>query len=154
MSAEQEAPRLRSASPADVPVIAAFNAAMARETEGKELDPARLEAGVRGLLDEESRGFYLLAERGGELVGQLMVTYEWSDWRNGTFWWIQSVFVAAPHRRSGVYRALHDEVQRRAREAGACGLRLYVEQENAAAQATYRALGMDATRYLLFEVEL
>ena len=154
MSEARESPRLRSAAASDAAVIAEFNAAMARETEGKELDRARLEAGVRGLIDDASRGFYLLAERGGELVGQLMVTYEWSDWRNGTFWWIQSVFVRADHRRTGVYRALHDEVRRRAREAGACGLRLYVEQENAPAQATYRSLGMDATRYLLFEVEL
>ena len=148
------APLLRSASLADVPAITEFNAAMALETEGKELNRERLERGVRGLIEEESRGFYLLAERAGELVGQLMVTFEWSDWRDGTFWWIQSVFVRADHRRTGVYRALHDEVQRRARDAGACGLRLYVEQENAPAQATYRALGMDATRYLLFEVEL
>ena len=82
-----------------------------------------------------------------------MVTYEWSDWRDGDFWWIQSVYVPAPHRRSGVYRALHEEVERRAREAGACGIRLYVEEENGGAQAVYRRMGMDRTYYQLFEIE-
>ena len=82
-----------------------------------------------------------------------MVTFEWSDWRNGDFWWIQSVYVPVEHRRSGVYRALHEAVATRAREAGACGVRLYVEQENEIAQQTYRRLGMSRTHYQLFETE-
>lgn len=144
---------LRLGVPADTDVLVRFNAAMASETEDKGLDLARLECGVRSLLAHPERGFYLVAERHAELVGQLLVTFEWSDWRDANFWWIQSVYVEEAHRRAGVYSALHRDVEGRAREAGACGLRLYVERENAIAKATYRALGMERTRYDLFEVE-
>lgn len=144
---------VRPATSADANTIVDFNAAMAEETEDKGLDRASLAQGVARMLAEPSRGFYLIAERDGQVAGQLMVTFEWSDWRNGDFWWIQSVFVRAEHRRRGVYSALHAAVAERAREAGACGLRLYVEQENESAQATYRRLGMDRTHYQLFEVE-
>lgn len=145
---------IREATPGDLATLADFNQAMARETEARELDRATLEAGIASLLADSTKGFYLVAEAGGEIVGQLMVTYEWSDWRNASFWWIQSVHVAQAHRRTGVYTALHREVERRARAAGACGLRLYVERDNARAQATYRHLGMVRSRYDLFETQL
>jgi ribosomal protein S18 acetylase RimI-like enzyme len=145
---------LRAAVPEDAEALVAANAEMAAETEGLELDRDRLALGVQALLGDPARGTYLVAEAEGRIVGQLMVTREWSDWRNAWFWWIQSVHVDRGWRRRGVYRALHQECARRAREAGACGLRLYVDQSNGDAQATYAALGMVRSHYDLFETEL
>lgn len=146
---------IRDAMRADIPHLVRWNAAMARETEGKTLDPAVLTRGVTRVFDEPARGFYLVAERNGEPVGCLLVTHEWSDWRDGDFWWIQSVYVAMPARRGGVFRALYAEVERRARVRGdVCGLRLYVETENARAQATYRGLGMQRCHYYMYEALL
>jgi ribosomal protein S18 acetylase RimI-like enzyme len=143
---------IRRATPADAETIALFNEAMAVETEGKTLDPATIRAGVRALLVRPDLGFYLVAEEGGSFVGQLMITFEWSDWRDGLFWWIQSVYVPREHRGRGVYRTLHTRVREMAGEAGGvCGLRLYVEKENAIAQETYRRMGMHETHYRLFE---
>jgi ribosomal protein S18 acetylase RimI-like enzyme len=145
-------PVIRAATPADVETIASFNEAMATETEGKTLDPSTIRAGVRGLFARPDLGFYIVAEDGGRIVGQLMITYEWSDWRDGVFWWIQSVYVRPEVRGKGVYRALHGHVRAMAKDAGGvCGFRLYVERENAAAQETYRRLGMHETPYVLFE---
>ena len=145
---------LRAAVPDDAPAIVEANAAMAIETEGLALDRARLLRGVEALLRDPERGAYIVAEAGGRIVGQLMVTREWSDWRDGWFWWIQSVHVDPAWRRRGAYRALHEECLRRAREAGACGLRLYVDRSNQGAQATYAAMGMSRSHYDLFETEL
>ena len=145
-------PVIRVAAPVDIETIASFNEAMATETEGKTLDPATIRAGVRGLFARPDLGFYVVAEDGGRIVGQLMITYEWSDWRNGVFWWIQSVYVRPEFRGKGIYRALHAHVRTMAKAAGGvCGFRLYVEKENAAAQETYRRLGMHETPYVLFE---
>ena len=102
---------------------------------------------------DEDLGRYYVAERGGEVVGCLMVTYEWSDWRNGTFWWIQSVYVTPSARRTGTFRRLYTTVRETALAGGACGLRLYVERDNRGAQATYASLGMVTTPYLLLEEE-
>jgi len=147
-----QALQIRPAQAADAEVLAEFNIAMARETEGKRLLPAVVGAGVRRMLAEPALGFYLVAEGGGEIAGSLMVTTEWSDWRNGRFWWIQSVYVRPGWRRQGVFRALYRELGRIAEgEPDVCGFRLYVEHENANAQATYRSLGMAGTDYLLFE---
>lgn len=147
--------RIRVAGPDDAERIALFNRRMARETENRELNSARLGEGVRALLGATTLGRYFLAtaeEDGHEVVvGQLMITYEWSDWRNGAVWWIQSVYVAPEWRRRGVYRALHRHVRRRAREEDAVGLRLYVERDNAVARAAYRTLGMEESRYVLYE---
>lgn len=145
---------IRRAAAADAEVIAANNRAMALETEGKALDPVVSQRGVAAALADPRKGFYLLAERAGRVVGQLMVTYEWSDWRDGTFWWIQSVYVAPEARRSGVYRVLYDHLLAVARgSAGVCGIRLYVESANARAQETYAALGMQRAHYEIFEVD-
>ena len=144
---------IRRATPADAPVLVAFNAAIAWETEHKRLDPAVLAAGVGAVLADPARGFYTVAERGGEVVGQMMITYEWSDWRNGWFWWIQSVYVAEIARRGGVFRALYRAIERQAAaDPSVIGLRLYFETDNARAQATYRALGMSDTAYGMMEV--
>jgi GNAT superfamily N-acetyltransferase len=136
----------------DAARIAAFNVIMARETEGLDLAEGTVHAGVSSVLADPAHGFYVVAERAGRLVGALLITYEWSDWRNGRFWWIQSVFVIPEARRQGVYQALHAFVSRRAREEdGVCGLRLYVEMDNVSAQNAYRATGMHDSGYRLYE---
>lgn len=143
--------RIRLATSADAAVLVEFNAAMALETEGKNLLPEVIGAGVRGLLDNPVAGFYVLAET-QRVVAALMITKEWSDWRNGSFWWIQSVYVRPEARRQGVYRRLYRHVQEMAaKDPQVCGFRLYVERENSAAQAAYAALGMKETRYFVFE---
>ena len=143
---------VRPATSADLDVLVQFNAAMARETEARILDSAVLKAGVAAVLDEPRRGFYLIAERAGDIAGCLMITYEWSDWRNGDWWWLQSVYVCPEHRRGGVFRALYGEVERRAGAGtGVAGLRLYVERDNTRAQQTYAALGMRETHYRMYE---
>ena len=144
--------RIRVATPDDAATLVEFNVAMARETESKQLLPEVIGAGVRALLANPACGFYVVAEEDGRLVGSLMITKEWSDWRNGDFWWIQSVYVRPEARRRGVFRSLYRHVQAlAAADPGVCGFRLYVERENAAAQETYGALGMKPTRYLVFE---
>ncbi len=143
---------VRDAAADDAARITAFNQAMAEETESRHLPVERLAAGVRAVFEDPVRGRYLVAETEGKVVGCLLLTTEWSDWRNGYFWWIQSVYVAPEFRRRGVYRALHSEVLRRARETPrVCGVRLYVEAENRLAQSVYEALGLERTTYRLFE---
>ena len=142
----------RVAAGGDARVLAGFNQAMALETESKSLVPESLVPGVETVLRDPGHGFYVVADTGREIVGGLLVTYEWSDWRNGRIWWIQSVYVRPRYRRWGVYRKLHEFVRERARAAGdAVGLRLYVERENRVAQHTYAALGMSETPYRIYE---
>jgi ribosomal protein S18 acetylase RimI-like enzyme len=136
----------------DADTIARFNSQMAFETEGKELIAEVIGAGVRRLIDSPQLGFYLVVEHEGRVIASLMITNEWSDWRNGLFWWIQSVYVEKDFRRQGVYRRMYDHVRDLAKaEPGVCGFRLYVEKDNEAAHATYAALGMKETDYLLYE---
>ena len=151
---------IRAGTAHDVDALVAFNQAMALETEDKHLSAGTLRPGVEGVFEDPRRGFYLVAQapgpsdRPGQVVGALMVTYEWSDWRNGDFWWVQSVYVTAAYRGKGVYTALYDEVRRRAHETGGvCGVRLYVERENVIAQQVYQRLGMQETAYLMYEEE-
>ena len=127
---------------------------MALETEHLTLDPGRLQSGVKRLVEDSSKGFYILAWDGGRIVGQLMITFEWSDWRNGTFWWIQSVYVEPAYRGRSVFKALYRHIENMARTTpDVCGLRLYVEGENHRAQEVYRRLGMTATPYQMFEID-
>jgi ribosomal protein S18 acetylase RimI-like enzyme len=143
---------IRRATPADQPMLVAYNAALAWETEHKRLRPEILEAGVHAVFSDSARGFYTVAEEAGEIVGQMMVTFEWSDWRNGWFWWVQSVYIREDARRKGVFRSLYKELQRQAiADPAVIGLRLYVERENTRAQTTYRALGMTETTYGVME---
>ncbi|MGM0575656.1 MAG: N-acetyltransferase family protein [Myxococcota bacterium] len=145
---------IRYARPEDAARLADFNQRMARETEGRSLEPDRLRAGVEAALADPARGRYHVAESGGELVGGLLITREWSDWRNAWFWWIQSVYVPPEHRGRGTFRALYDHVAREAREApDVCGLRLYVERENTRAIAVYERLGMVDAGYRLLELD-
>ena len=143
---------LRRAAPADGPVVAEFNRRLARESEGKALDPAVLAAGVAAVLADARKGLYFLAEQDQTVLGQIMVTFEWSDWRNGWIWWIQSVYVRPEARRQGVFRALFRHVHQMARQdPGVIGLRLYVERDNHAAQEVYQRLGLGRTSYLVME---
>ena len=145
--------QVRAARAADAPTIVDFNAAMALETEHKRLDPGTLRAGVERAIARPEEARYFLAEVDGRVVGQLMITFEWSDWRNAMFWWIQSVYVHPEFRSRGIFKVLYRHVEALSREAGACGLRLYVERENAAAQAVYRRLGMRDAQYLVYETD-
>lgn len=145
---------VRAAVLEDAPRIRDFNIAMARETESRDLDAAVVDAGVRRLFERPEYGFYLIAACADEVAGCLMVTTEWSDWRDGLFWWIQSVYVAPGYRRGGVFRALYEHVRVLARaDTTVCGLRLYVEGDNAIARHTYRELGMVETSYVMCEEE-
>lgn len=146
---------VREATPDDLSTVVRFNAAMALETEDKVLDEKVLAPGVRHALADPGKGRYFLAEIDGAVVGQLMFTLEWSDWRDGWFWWIQSVYVDSSFRRRGVFAALYRHLEELAsREDDVCGLRLYVEADNLAAQEVYAALGMDMTGYRVMEMPL
>jgi len=147
--------RIRRAQRSDIELLAHFNQQMAQESEDKPLALERIRAGIAGLFDRPAEGYYLIAEdTNGEPAGALMLTFEWSDWRNSRFWWIQSVYVRSEFRRKGVYSALHEYVRNAARaDPESCGLRLYVERENTGAQATYHAMGMVETHYRLYEEE-
>jgi ribosomal protein S18 acetylase RimI-like enzyme len=143
---------VRPAEPRDLETLIGFAAAMARETEDKAHDPPTLRAGVAALLADPARGRTFVVESGGAVVAALMLTFEWSDWRNGWWWWIQSVYVAPEARRRGHYRALHEHVRAAAaQQPDVCGLRLYVETDNRNAQATYRVMGMHEAPYRIYE---
>ena len=149
---------IRRANPDDATAIASFNAAMALETEGRHLDLDRLHRGTIALLESTDRGFYLVAELEQQdrrqLIGQLMITYEWSDWRNGVFWWIQSVYVDPAWRRQSVFRLMHQTVMATAKTStNVCGVRLYVEGNNNVAQAVYRKVGLTPSSYAIFETD-
>ncbi len=145
---------IRRASLPDAATVAGFNIAMALETEHLHLDANRAQHGVESLLADPARGFYILAEVGGVIAGQLMITYEWSDWRNGNFWWIQSVYVKPDCRGQGVYRRLYEWILDQARREGnVCGIRLYVEKDNERAQQVYERMGMQRAPYQVFEVD-
>jgi len=145
---------IRAAVAHDLDFIAQGNAAMALETEHKTLDAATVRSGVQAVLENPAHGRYFVAELAGRVVGQLMITYEWSDWRNAVFWWIQSVYVVPAARRHGVFRALYDHLEGQARATpGVCGLRLYVEHDNLHAQRTYLGCGMVDAGYRVMETD-
>lgn len=144
--------KIRKARPADAPVIARFNRNLAWETERLKLNRRTVDRGVRALLKNKAKGIYFVAEQEGEVIGQLMLTYEWSDWRDGNIWWIQSVYVASAFREQGVFRALFQHVEKLGRSRReVCGLRLYVERNNRRAHRAYERLGMRHTHYEVYE---
>jgi GNAT superfamily N-acetyltransferase len=147
---------IREATLDDLETLVEFNVLMAAETENLKLDVATVSGGARAVLEDPSKGAYYLAERANDsgervVAGQLMITYEWSDWRNGLFLWIQSVFVAEGHRRQGVFRALYRHIEERAASPGHCGVRLYVHDHNDDAEETYLRLGMVSPGYRVLE---
>ena len=147
---------IRIAIPDDAPALVAFNQAMALETEGKTLADDKISPGVAAVFTDEKKGFYVVAENeNGEIVGGLMVTYEWSDWRNAWFWWIQSVYITPEYRGQKLYSRMYDFVKQKAAATGnVCGFRLYVENENFNAQKVYDAVGMHGSHYLMYEEEV
>ncbi|MGQ0428905.1 MAG: GNAT family N-acetyltransferase [Gammaproteobacteria bacterium] len=145
--------RIRNATAADLEFIVRANQALAAETEDQSLDPDLLQPGVRAVLDDPSLGHYYLAEQDGRPVGQLMTTFEWSDWRNGLLLWIQSVYVVPEARGHGAFRALFRHLAELAREdSRICGIRLYVDRGNDRAQQVYSRLGMHLSNYAVMEV--
>jgi len=146
---------LRPATLKDVPIIVEYNRLLAEESEHKKLNVAVLTRGVENLLRDSSRGIYFVAEVEGNVIGQLMITFEWSDWRDGWMWWLQSVYVRPENRRQGVFRALCEHVFKHALERGdVVGIRLYVERENYRAHATYQHLGLREAGYFVMEKAL
>ena len=144
--------QVRIAEPRDIETIAGLNIAMARETEHRQLCPLTIRRGIRAVFDNANYGFYVVAQSDGEVVGCLLITFEWSDWRSGLFWWIQSLYVRPGFRRRGVFKQLHDFVKAQAsRRPEVCGIRLYVERSNHIAQNAYGQIGMKPTTYRMYE---
>ena len=144
--------QIRDATPDDLETIVDYNLRLAAESEGKQLDPSTLRKGVAALLAEPAHGRYFLACRDGRIIGQTMITYEWSDWRNGQIWWIQSVYVEPAARRMGVFKALFEHIRHLSETTpGIAGLRLYVEEKNFPAHQTYRSLGLADAGYFVLE---
>lgn len=147
---------IRPANSDDVKAIVEFNAGLAQVTEGKKLDPLRLQQGVEAVLHNPDHGFYVIAEDASskQAIGQLLITYEWSDWRNAVFWWLQSVYVQESWRRQGVFRKLYDYVMTEARNRKTvAGVRLYVEEENRLAQQVYQHMGLLPAGYHVYELD-
>jgi GNAT superfamily N-acetyltransferase len=143
---------VRLATAADLEALVEFNQAMALETEGKRLDPETLGSGVAAVFDDDSKGFYVVADNDGTVAAGLMVTFEWSDWRNSWFWWIQSVYVLPRYRGQGIYGQLYEYVKRLAAAKGnVCGFRLYVENSNLTARGVYEKVGMRESHYRMYE---
>ena len=152
--------QIRPASMTDAETIRTFNAALARETEARILDSQLLKAGVETLLQDFSKGWYAVAVNCRDtgqatVVGQILITYEWSDWRNGNFWWIQSLYVDPNYRQHGVFRQLFEYVyeQAKANPEKVCGFRLYVERDNEQAHQIYAHMGFQHTAYLMHEID-
>jgi GNAT superfamily N-acetyltransferase len=143
--------RVREATGLDALALVRFNECLALETENIRLETGKVVAGVRAVLEDPHRGTYLVAERGGTVVGGLLITYEWSDWRNASFIWIQSVYVEPSSRRQGVFTRLFQAVQEIAESPAYCGVRLYMEETNESARAAYARLGLRQRGYVVLE---
>jgi GNAT superfamily N-acetyltransferase len=142
---------IRNAIPSDAPSIIDFQQKMAWETEGIKLSSGTVTPGVNAVFQDHSRGQYYVAEADGKIVASMLITYEWSDWRNSNVWWFQSVFVVPEYRRKGIFRAMYNHIKKLAEEQDIAGLRLYVETKNTNAQKTYKALGMSSEHYSFYE---
>ncbi len=153
MKTDMENPvSIREASLADLPAIVEFALALAAESEAITLDSEVVARGARGFLDQPAYGFYLVAECQGQIAGSVMITFEYSDWRDGVYWWVQSVYVRPEFRRRGVYRSLYRAVKEKAaRQGDVRGLKLYVADHNQLGRQVYRSLGMKETYYLVME---
>ena len=142
----------REATEADIPSLLDFQLKMALETENVTLEISTLTLGVHRLFRDSTKGRYYVAEENNEVVGCLMTTYEWSDWRNGTVLWIQSVYVAREHRSRGVYKEMYTYIKQLVEsDPDLKGIRLYVDKTNTSAQRTYEKLGMNGDHYTVYE---
>lgn len=147
---------IRLAEPRDLESLVTYNMALASETEGRQLERSLLRSGVESILADSTKGLYVVMEHRptGEMIGQVLITFEWSDWRNAVFWWLQSVYVHKEWRRRGVFKQLYDYVLAEGKRQGSvAGIRLYVEQDNAVAQKVYGDAGLSATPYKVFETD-
>lgn len=142
---------IREAVITDAPSIIDFQKKMAWETESLKLEDVTLTNGVNAVFADPSKGKYFIAEDDGKTVSSLLITYEWSDWRNSVVWWIQSVYVIEEFRRKGVFRIIYNYIADKVKQEGIAGLRLYVETNNLRARKTYEAMGMDSAHYMMFE---
>ena len=142
---------IRPATLDDRDTVVDYNRRLAEESEGKQLPLDTVRPGVAAILGDPTLGRYYMACREGRTIGQTMITFEWSDWRNGQIWWIQSVYVAPEERRGGVFRAMFEHVRQTALREQVVGLRLYVERNNEPALAVYQKMGMENAGYLVFE---
>jgi GNAT superfamily N-acetyltransferase len=142
---------IRKAKPSDAQAIIDYQLKMAWETENMKLVPEIVTKGVDAVFRDQSRGQYYVAESDGKVVASLLITYEWSDWRNCSVWWFQSVYVMPEFRRQGVFRKMYIHIRELAEEQDIAGLRLYVETKNSRAQKTYKALGMSSEHYAFYE---
>lgn len=142
---------IREARIIDAEKIIAFQKSMAMETEDMSLDTDTVNHGVHAVFADPHKGSYYVAEYKGEVIGSLLITYEWSDWRNSFVWWLQSVYIIPEHRRKGIFKEMYLHVKETALQNNVSGLRLYVEQENVNAQKTYEAMGMKSDHYRMYE---
>ncbi len=142
---------IRKGKPEDAEVIIDFQQKMAWETERLTLNPVILEKGVKAVFEKPERGSYWVVEEDRSVIASLLITHEWSDWRNSDIWWFQSVYVLPEHRRTGVFRSMYSYIRAEAERLGVAGLRLYVETNNLRAQKTYEALGMSHEHYTMYE---
>ncbi len=147
---------IRLAEPRDLESLVTYNMALASETEGRQLERSLLRSGVESILADATKGFYVVMEHRptGEMIGQVLITFEWSDWRNAVFWWLQSVYVHKEWRRQGVFKSLYDYVLAEGKRQGhVAGIRLYVEQDNTVAQEVYANAGLSTAPYKVFEID-
>jgi len=142
---------IREARIIDADKIIGFQKKMARETENMNLDHDTIYQGVHAVFADPQKGRYYVAEYENEVIGSLLITYEWSDWRNSFVWWIQSVYILSGYRRKGYFKEMYLHVRETAIKNGVAGLRLYVETENTTAQKTYEAMGMTSAHYRMYE---
>lgn len=144
---------IRKSQPADIPTIVDFQKRLALESENVQLDGTLVTRGIQAMFDDPSKGIYFVAEVDGELAGCHSITYEWSDWRNGMVWWLQSVYVVDKHRKNGVFKAMFENLKKLINnDPTLVGLRLYVDKTNARAQKVYAAMGMNGDHYSVFEL--
>ncbi len=143
--------KIRTATRSDAETIISFQQNMAMEIEGMKLEDNVIGPGVNAVFEDPTKGTYYVAEENGKVVASLMITYEWSDWRNSNIWWFQSVYVLPEARRGGIFRQMYDYIKEEALKQGVSGLRLYVEKDNIRAQQTYEAMGMDGDHYRFYE---
>jgi len=146
--------QVRRAKPDDIETIVRFNTELAYDTENIVLSRQTLLDGVTAMFEDPLKGFYVIAECDGVVVGQTMITYEWSDWRNAIFWWVQSVYVLPDYRKIGVLRSIFEQIKSLAMESNVCGLRLYVYKDNNVAKKAYQSLGMKESHYDFYEMML